>query len=392
MRFVLIGDSAEAAFITEAIDASDKHELVCCCVDDSLARELVARRISCQLVPSAEEAFTAATAEAVIVAVTDVDRSVQLVRQASQADLHVLVIPPDSVSVAFSYEVHLLLDESKRGIVPLTGRWYLSPTLACIQGALSEAGRIRDLTFDCGLNDSETLQQRMQLLGIDALGGCGFQYSQVTGMDLPAADGTVLTRTITLATAKSETEAGVPPAMLSFKQRSSSMADVSLVVSNNDDSVFQIETALPCPSESTLARASTSMVDRVAARLCDSAACQRGMVAFSNTLELKAGLDKSFRRRRTIDVYFDGVSERGAFKTQMTAIGCGVLTYVIFGMIGFLVIAQLTELPPWALKTARVVWIAPVVLYLAAQLLLPLSRERGSAQEPVEEPKSESSG
>ena len=134
------------------------------------------------------------------------------------------------------------------------------------------------------------------------------------------------------------------------------------------------------------------MVYRVAARLCDSAACQRGMVAFSNTLELKAGLDKSFRRRRTIDVYFDGVSERGAFKTQMTAICCGVLTYVIFGMIGFLVIAQLTELPPWALKTARVVWIAPVVLYLAAQLLLPLSRERGSAQEPVEEPKSESSG
>ena len=121
------------------------------------------------------------------------------------------------------------------------------------------------------------------------------------------------------------------------------------------------------------------MLDRIVSRLQDADACQRGMVAFSNTLELKAGLDKSFRRRRTVDVYFDGVSERGAFKTQMTAIGCGVLTYVILGLVGFLIVAKVANLPPWALKTARVVWIAPVVLYLLAQLLLPLSRERGTA-------------
>ncbi|MCP4512313.1 MAG: hypothetical protein GY826_38590, partial [Fuerstiella sp.] len=94
------------------------------------------------------------------------------------------------------------------------------------------------------------------------------------------------------------------------------------------------------------------------------------------TLEMTAGLKKSLRRRRTVDVYFDGISERSAFKTQMTAMGCGVLTYVIFGMVAFLIMAKLTDLPPLILQLARIVWVAPVVLFLLAQFLLPLARER----------------
>ena len=389
MRFVLIGESSEAAFIAEAIDASAQHELISCCVDGELAQELVSRRISFPLVPSPEEAITTPRAEVVIMAVSDVDLSIHLVRQASQADLHVIVIPPDDVSIAFSYEVHLLLDESKFGIVPLSGRWYLNPNAGGIQSVLPAADLIRNFGLDSKFFSNETRQQRAQLLGIDALCGCGFQYNQVTGMDLPSADGSVLTRTITLATAKSESEAGAPPATLTFMHSGKCQADADLFVYGNDDSTVQISTALPTPADSSFGKLATAMLDRVSARLADSEACQRGMVAFSNTLELKAGLDKSFRRRRTIDVYFDGVSERGAFKTQMTAIGCGVLTYVIFGLVAFLVIAQLADLPPWALKTARIVWIAPVVLYLLAQFLLPLSRERGSAKDVTDEIKSE---
>ena len=387
MRFVLIGESAEAVFLAEAIDASNEHELVGCCVGGELARELASRRISFPLVASAEEAITIAKAEAVVVAELDVDRSVHLVRQASQADLHVVVISPDSVSTAFSYEVHLLLDESRFGIVPLSGRWYLNPVRGGVQGVLPAAEFIRDLGVTCAFFPDEPAQQRAQLLGIDALCGCGFQYNQVTGMDLPAADGSVLSRTITLAAGKPESELGAPPATLTFKQSSNTKADADLLVHSNDDSCVIVPTAIPGPELSLLGRSATKFVNHIVARLSDSDGCQRGMVAFSNTLELKAGLDKSFRRRRTVDVYFDGVSERGAFKTQMTAIGCGVLTYVIFGLIGFLVIAQLADLPPWVLKTARVVWIAPVVLYLLAQFLLPLSRERGSSNEVSNETK-----
>ncbi|MFY9254073.1 MAG: hypothetical protein WAO83_11505 [Fuerstiella sp.] len=379
MRFVLIGECAEAAFVADAIQASAQHSLISCCVDGPLAQELNARQIGFSLAASAEEAMTTSGAEAVIIAVGDADRSTQLVRQASQADLHVVVLPPDDVSIAFSYEVHLLLDESRLGILPLTGRWYLNPNAGGISKALPDAAGVRSLALECVLCTDEVQQRRSQLLGIDALCACGFQYNQVTGMDLPSADGSLLSRTITLAATVSESESGAPPATLSFRQAANTKADVKLSVHQNNDSAIGIPTALPAPWASQLVRSSTTMLDRIVSRLQDADACQRGMVAFSNTLELKAGLDKSFRRRRTVDVYFDGVSERGAFKTQMTAIGCGVLTYVILGLVGFLIVAKVANLPPWALKTARVVWIAPVVLYLLAQLLLPLSRERGTA-------------
>ena len=107
------------------------------------------------------------------------------------------------------------------------------------------------------------------------------------------------------------------------------------------------------------------------------------MEEFSNTLELMEGLDKSFRRRRTVDIHFDGVSERSAFKTQMTAIGCGVLTWLMFGLVGFLVVAKLANLPPWVLQLGRILWITPLVLFLFAQLLLPLARERKSKTDSV---------
>ena len=138
----------------------------------------------------------------------------------------------------------------------------------------------------------------------------------------------------------------------------------------------RIATALQSPADDGFRPNDGLLVTRLLEHLTDQNKCQSHMEQFSNTLELTAGLDKSLRRRRTIDVYFDGISERSAFKTQMTAIGCGVLTYVILGMVGFLIMAQLTSLPPLVLQIARIVWIAPVVLFLLAQFLLPLARER----------------
>ena len=287
-----------------------------------------------------------------------------------------IVVPPDDVSAAFSFELHLLLDESRAGIIPLTGRWYLTP-----RQSLETAGdrnldpEVQQLTLGLPLSEDKEALNRAQLNGIDAMAGCGFRFTQITAMDLPGADGRTLSRSITLAASES-TEEKVPPALLSFSSNQAADHDVSISVILSDGQESIIESALPFPSRSEMADQSQSMLNAIANQLLDKDACHRNMEEFSNTLELMAGLEKSLRRRRTVDVYFDGVSERGAFKTQMTAIGCGVLTYVTFGMIVFLVIAQVTNLPPLALEIGRILWIAPVVFFLLAQFLLPLARER----------------
>ena len=130
MHFAVVGDCAEAVFVAEAIAASERHELASCCVTGDLAAMLNQRAIPFVLVDSPEAAILDGKAEAVIVAMTDSDASISICRQASQSDLHTLVVPPADASTAFSYELHLLLDESKYSIIPLSGRWYLNPASA----------------------------------------------------------------------------------------------------------------------------------------------------------------------------------------------------------------------------------------------------------------------
>ncbi|MFM7832603.1 MAG: hypothetical protein ACKPJD_12475, partial [Planctomycetaceae bacterium] len=83
--------------------------------------------------------------------------------------------------------------------------------------------------------------------------------------------------------------------------------------------------------------------------------------------------------RRTVDVHFDAGTERSVFKSQMTALGCGVLTWLLLGMVAYLIAGQLLTLPNWAWHTARIRWMVPLVLLRVAQMLLPLTRDRSGS-------------
>jgi hypothetical protein len=386
MRFAIIGQSAEAVVLIDSIRAAGSHQLGACCVAGSLAAAMSERGIAFSQVASPEEAIIDSGIEVVVVAEEDVDRSMSLARQASQADCHVIVIPPDEVSTAYSFELHLLLDESQYGIIPLTGRWYMAADAAASR---EMEKNIQQLAMDLPLTDDAAELQRWQLRAVDALCGCGFEYTRVTALDVPGADGRLLSRSMTLA-ASDAADAQVPPGILTFRKspalhvftpsggdgESGTVSRAQLLVTTTDGEEHSSATALPDPAGCEYRSEDEALVMRLVAHLADRDQCQRHMEQFSNTLEMVAGLQKSLRRRRTVDVYFDGISERSAFKTQMTAIGCGVLTYVIFGMVGFLIMAKLTDLPPLMLQIARIAWIAPVVIFLLAQFLLPLARER----------------
>jgi hypothetical protein len=96
---------------------------------------------------------------------------------------------------------------------------------------------------------------------------------------------------------------------------------------------------------------------------------------------------RSVTRRRTIELHFEPMSERATFKTQMTAMGCGVLVATFLLLLVYLAIASLVPQAPrfgsppdgWepargALYVARAFVFAPVAVFLVLQLLYPLSR------------------
>lgn len=89
---------------------------------------------------------------------------------------------------------------------------------------------------------------------------------------------------------------------------------------------------------------------------------------------------RSVRRRRTIEMHFEPMSERAIFKTQMTAIGCGLLMATFFLTLCYLGIASLVPLPSYLLIGLRALVFAPLVVFLFAQFLLPLTRRSSDEQ------------
>jgi hypothetical protein len=75
---------------------------------------------------------------------------------------------------------------------------------------------------------------------------------------------------------------------------------------------------------------------------------RRGEAAFDwpdlvRVYEMLDAVRRSLRRGRTIELHFEETSERSRFKTQMTAVGCGVLTLTFFGVLALLLVGSLFD-------------------------------------------------
>jgi cytochrome bd-type quinol oxidase subunit 1 len=91
-------------------------------------------------------------------------------------------------------------------------------------------------------------------------------------------------------------------------------------------------------------------------------------------VEVVDAVERSIRRRRTIDVYFETPSERGIFKTQMTAVGCSLLMLTLAAVVCYLLAAATIEMPPLMKRILVVLIVLPLGAFLALQLLVFIAR------------------
>ena len=369
MKFALAGNNPTAFDVLQELATSTEHTLVHCALAGELAVVASQSALPLRLTASVEDALLAGDVDTVVVAVDDLDESLRIVRAASQSARNVVVIPPAECSPAYSFELHLILDESQCGIMPLLPRTAMGDLpLNAVDLGLNELAT-RQLSIELPLNQTRPgLLHQTVIQGLDYLSASGFKFTQVTALESSAPDGSLLSRLITLSAAPTA-EKVLPPATLTIKPTADSGTLRSLHISENNATIrsVQIEEATP-------------MLNRIVT-VCESRElCGKWMDAFSVTLELAEAVSKSLRRRRTVDVHFDSGSEKGVFKSQMPAMGCGILIFMMFGMVAYLILAQLVTLPDIVLHILRILWIAPLVLFLIAQTLLPLARDRNTRE------------
>lgn len=113
------------------------------------------------------------------------------------------------------------------------------------------------------------------------------------------------------------------------------------------------------------------------AEFADAVARRNTASDWTNVLhaaEIVDAAQRSLDRRRTIDLHHEMLSERAIFKTQMAAMGCGVLMLTLLLMLCYLAVAGTVPLDDRVLKLFRLLVFAPLFVFLLLQLLLPLTR------------------
>ena len=367
MNFALLGDDPAALPLIGAVQQAG-HQLVRTALSESLCSRSVT---VAALTPSRwEELLIDSTVEAVIVA-GDSDDVQAAAKQLASSGKPLLIVPQADFGTGCGYELSLIRDDSHVVLMPAFVHRADAELLSLsLQMTAGELGKVRRIQIDVELPPtrgttsllSEREIEAASVDGIDVLRWLGGNYDQVTSLRSGHTEQGCSQATLTLA------GAGLPDAM--WNARRGDAPSWRLTV-ETDQGTQAVERCLleidheQTRKTGTLARHSPSdgqerpsYESLIPTSLIESfvAACRHEQVAqpdWSDAVRVFDVLDaarRSLRRRRTIDLHFETLSERSQFKTQMTAMGCGLLLLTLFLMLGLLGLGSMLDSRDRAVK------------------------------------------
>ena len=326
MNFALLGDDAAAVPLIQAALAAGHRFLRA-----ALAERLIAAHADFATIPkcSWEELLIDSDVAAVLVA-GDSDEVQTAAKQLASAGKPLLIVPRLAFGAACAYELSLIRDDSHVTLMPAFEHRFDSELVALPQRLASgEQGAIRRLQVDRVLTSptsslTEAEIDAASLADIDLLQWLGGRYDQVTAQRSGQSDQGCSQATLTLA------GAGLPDATWTARRGS---VDVWRLTVETERDPITLERA-------TSPKSPTALIAAFVAADTPNAPEWSDAVRVFDVLD---AAKRSLRRRRTIDLHFETLSERQQFKTQMTAIGCGMLMLTLFLMLALLGLGALLE-------------------------------------------------
>ena len=382
MNFALLGDDNTSLPLIRAIAAHPVHRLVVAAFVDSTLPELLRLAPSVRVVPHWEDVLTEKSLDAVLVASAD-EGVLAGAKQLAASGNPLLLLPRAAQGSTFVYELSLIRDDSRATLFPAFA-YRFDPIVQNIRQKIDDGvlGTVLHLQLEREipkrvdsnaplLPSAETVDQIL-LDDVDLLRQLGGQFSRVTALRSEPA---LTHATVTLA------GENCPEAVWSVKATASQpcgqltvTGDSGTAVLAMDENGSTLELRLVaadeviCETEIDL-DAATDVLQRfemaVAGKPVDP-----DWTDATRAFEIIDAARQSDARRRTVDVHFETTSERAIFKTQMTAIGCGVLAFTLVGLVLYLLAASLFDLNPTVLRVARFLWIAPLLVFLLLQLFV----------------------
>ncbi|WP_166820558.1 hypothetical protein [Thalassoroseus pseudoceratinae] len=362
MRFALVGDDPAMLPLVQAIGDSERHELTHATLSGDITTDLLQLVPQVKIVDDWSELLVLKELDTVLVGGSAAS-VLEAARRLAGEGISMMVFPCVAYGEGLAYELALIRDEHGATILPAVPL-AIHPATIAIHGQIEDARnpdanvddvpKIREIRLRRRINTGNANRMTRSdlesslLSDLCILGGLSKTYHRITAILTGSTEDSLSTATVTL------NGSGLPDAVWTCETADHDRRDLTFVLNEDEQRYSSGETL----DELVLENASESYAQRPAGQSLLKAiehpnqprrtSAGTAIQAFNWTNLVRAyeqlhAVRKSIRKGRTIELHFEDTSERSQFKSQMTAIGCGVLTLTFFGVLAYLGVAAVFD-------------------------------------------------
>lgn len=400
MNFALLGHDPAVLPLVSAIAADSRHALTHVALSGHLQGELMRLVPRARVCANWDELLLEERLNAVVVA-GHAEGLLEGARQLAAAGKPLVVLPSADQGLDWVYQLTLVRDDTRVLLVPIfpqQGRPAVRRALELIQDG--QLGTLLHLQFERERPPTEPAAgppllereeiERELLPDVDLLRAFGGDYDQVTAVHSGTVGPRVSVATVTLA------GRNLPEATWTLRAAESARwslkvtgvgGQLTLEYNGADDEPVLLLGGVRQDLSGSPGDNGTALLALVEQALSGERV-RPNWSDLTRAFEIVDATRRSIARRRTIDLHFETTSERSLFKTQMTAIGCGVLVFTLFAVVLLLIAGAVFNPGDHVMRIARVLVFVPLFLFVVLQGLLWITRPSVSETAEESEPTS----
>jgi predicted dehydrogenase len=339
MDFAVLGDDPVCLALVRAIEASQQHHISAMADCERIAADVAAAVPGARWCPDWQELLVVPNLDAVVVS-GHRQAVLEGARHLAGAGKHLLLFPDARQGAAFAYDLLPIHDERQVRLMPVFGHRCARPWRE-LQARIrsGEVAGLRYLQLEeshpadaAGGLLSLTMIDNVLLYDSDLLRWLTGDYSQVTCLQTGATvDGAALV-TVTLA------GSNVPEATWTIRAAHGTARRKLTAALQGADGEAVSDQPDGEPPMDVCAAVLQQFEQQVAGQSIGA-----DWPDLVRAFDIVDGARRSVRRRRTVEVSREEISERSQFKTQMTALGCGLLGYTLVGVVAALLVGKLCD-------------------------------------------------
>lgn len=359
MKFALLGWNPDIVLLLRAISADSRHSFtVAAEISDEAMGELLAAAPGIRVLQSWEELLVDTSADVTLVA-GDSENVQAGAKQLAVDERKLALVPQASQGSAFVYELTLTHDDNRVTLVSVP-KLSVHPLVEKLHERMQrgDLGKIMLQRVERSVVASDQSENSGSGLTRDDVDGAMFHdvsllrflggnYNRITAVHSGSEETGITLATVTLggndlAEATWTARKGQPEWKLEV---TGSEGSATLELNDGQAGTLTVNAArADADSEKVITDEGLCLgegqLTAIEHSLDDSAKCWAEMTRAFETVE---ATHTSLRRRRTIDLFFETTSERSIFKSQMTAVGCGLIMLTLFGLVAFLLLGAFVD-------------------------------------------------